>query len=719
MRAPTPRTTVLVIDDDAMVRLMTNEALSEAGYAVIESASAEAGLALFEQAPADLVLLDVMLPGMNGFTACQRLRAHPAGQNIPIIVMTGLDDRKSILEAYESGATDFITKPMVWDLLPFRVRYALRASHALRDSVRAQALLASSQRIANMGSWEWLSAHDSLSCSEELHRIQGTSLDAVTLGWATLLNLVHPQDHDAVERALDRARSDALPYNIEFRIIRPDGTVRHLFEQTDIERDPAGSVLAVRGIRHDITQQAEAARRIHSLSYVDSLTGLPNRALFRDMVQQWLPYAARRDLRCAVVLVNLDRFKLINDSLGTPVGDQVLRVVSERLRNGVRTEDPKGVISATSSQEPLARLGADEFSVFLVDIGSPEQALRVVNRLADALALPIVVEGHELTVSASIGIAITPDDGADVDVLLRNASTATHSAKEEGRRQVRLYSQSMSDAMRRRHTLESELRKAIEHEELRVFYQAKVDARTSRVVGAEALVRWQHPQRGMVSPAEFIPAAEASGLIVPLTDWVVNAVCAQLAAWQRTAPRSVPISINLDGKSLQSNGLVERIHAAATRHGVEISRLEFEVTETSLMKDLEVSANVLRHLKRLGAQLAIDDFGTGYSSLTYLKRFPLDILKIDRSFIKDLPNDANDAALTAAVVAMGRSLNLELIAEGVETREQADFLLQLGCHLIQGFLFSRPVPAGEFTKLLIAGIATGGAAAPMQPAALV
>ena len=716
MNATDNPATLLVVDDDPMVRLMTNAALADAGYVVVEAGSAEAGLELFDRNPVDLVLLDVILPGMNGFAACSRLRAHPSGQNIPIIVMTGLDDRKSILEAYESGATDFITKPMVWDLLPFRVRYALRASHALRDSVRSQALLASSQRIANMGSWEWLRAHDSLNCSEQLHRIQGTSPDAVMRGCATLLDLVHRQDRDAVERALDRARGDGQPYNIEFRIVRPDGTVRHLFEQTDIERDPNGCVLAVRGIRHDITQQADAARRIHSLSYVDSLTGLPNRALFRDTMQQWLPYAARRDLRCAVLLVNLDRFKLINDSLGTQVGDQVLRVVSERLRNGVRTEDPKGVISATSSQEPLARLGADEFSVFLVDIGSPEQALRVVHRLADALALPIIVEGHELTVSASIGIAITPDDGADVDSLLRNASTATHSAKGEGRRQVRLYSQSMSDAMRRRHTLESELRKALEHDELRVFYQAKVDARTSLVVGGEALVRWQHPQRGMVSPAEFIPAAEESGLIVPLTDWVVNAVCAQLAAWHRAALRRVPISINLDGKSLQSDGLVERIQATAMRHGVEFSRLEFEVTETSLMKDIEVSANVLRHLKRLGAKLAIDDFGTGYSSLTYLKRFPLDILKIDRSFIKDLPNDANDGALTGAIVAMARSLHLELIAEGVETRAQADFLLQLGCHLIQGFLFSRPAPGGEFTQLLIAGIAVGGAAAPMQPA---
>ncbi len=714
-----PPVTILVVDDDAMVRLMVEVALSEAGYPVRTAADAEAGLASFDAAPADLVLLDVLLPGMNGYEACRRLRAHPAGRHIPIIVMTGLDDRESIQSAYESGATDFITKPMVWDLLPYRVRYALRASSALRDSVRSQALLATSQRIAQMGSWEWLAGRNTLSCSDELQRIHGFTPGQAGHDCSALLALVHEHDRDKVEQALHRARSEGQNYSMEFRIVRLDGSVRQLFEQTDVEFDSAGSVLAVRGICHDITQQTEAAQRIHTLAHIDPLTGLANRTLFAELMRQWLPYAARRGLRCAVVIVELDRFKAINDTLGSALGDAVLKAVSERLLACVRNEDLKARLGEAAHHDPLARLGADEFALLLVDIGTPENALRVVRRIADALAEPLRLQGHVLTLTLSVGIALTPDDGADVDTLLRNASTALHTAEEQGGAQIRLYSQALSEAMTQRHTLETDLRKAIEQGELRVHYQAKVDSRTARVLGAEALVRWQHPQRGMISPAQFIPAAEETGLIVPLTDVVVNLVCEQLARWREAGLAAVPISINLDGRSLQSVGLVDRVRAAIARTGIETSQLEFEVTETGLMTNLEGSARVLRELKNLGIKLAIDDFGTGYSSLTYLKRFPLDILKIDRSFIKDLPHDANDAAITAAIVAMGKSLNLELIAEGVETWEQANFLATLGCHAIQGFLFGKPVPAQDFAKLLGSGVPGQPATPAPRPTALV
>ncbi len=701
--------TILVVDDDAMVRLMAEEALAEAGYRVLVAASAEAGLMAFDAAPADLVLLDVLLPGMNGYEACRRLREHPAGQHLPIIVMTGLDDRESIAQAFESGATDFITKPMVWDLLPYRVRYALRASTALRDSVRSQALMEASQRIAHMGSWEWLAGRETVTCSDELQRIHGFTPGAAGHDCAALFAQVDAQDRDKVERAFRAARTEGRAYEIEFRITRADGGVRHLFEQTDVEVDSAGSVRAVRGIRHDVTRQTEAAHRIHALAYVDTLTGLANRTLFSDLMRQWLAYASRRELRCAVAIIELDRFKALNDTLGAALGDEVLKSVSERLLRCVRSEDLKVKFGDVADHDPLARLGGDEFGLLLVDIGTPDNALRVMQRIADSLAEPLHLHGHVLTLSVSVGIAVTPDDGADAETLLRNASTALHTAEAQGGRQVCLYSQTMSEAMTQRHALEADLRKAIDNGELQVHYQAKVDARTSRVLGAEALVRWQHPQRGMISPAQFIPLAEESGLVVPLTDVVVRLVCEQLARWRDAGLATVPISVNLDGKSLQSAGLVERVRNRIAQSRIETSWLEFEVTESGLMTDLEGSARVLRELKRLGVKLAIDDFGTGYSSLTYLKRFPLDILKIDRSFIKDLPHDANDAALTSAIVALGKSLSLELIAEGVETWEQADFLVTLGCHIIQGFLFSKPVPAQDFEKFL-------GPCAPSQTA---
>ncbi len=495
--------------------------------------------------------------------------------------------------------------------------------------------------------------------------------------------------------------------------------MRTLKEQTDVELDAAGRVIAVRGIRHDITQQIEAARRIHALAYIDSLTGLPNRALFGDTVQQWLGFAARRDLRCAVVVVALPRIKVIADALGPDAADAALKMVGGRLRDALRTEDLKGALDAEIGDDPLARLGADEFGVLLVDIGNPDNVLRVAQRLSDRLGASLVVQGQELALGACLGIALTPGDGADAHTLLRNAGTAVRAAQAAGQSRVCLYSESMSRAMQRRHTLETELRHAVEQGELRVVYQAKVDARTGRIVGAEALARWQHPQRGSISPAEFIPIAEESGLIVALTHVVLDLVGAQLATWRDGGLPPLPVSVNLDGQSLQSDGLVERIRSTLTRFALPTSLLELEVTETGLMQDLDASTRVLRDLKGLGIKLAIDDFGTGYSSLTYLKRFPLDILKIDRSFIKDLPSDANDAALTAAIVAMGQSLQLELIAEGVETWEQADFLAALGCHVIQGFLFSKPLPAEDFARLLVRGVPGRPAAAAASQAAVV
>lgn len=697
--------TVLIIDDDALVRLSVGETLREAGCVVVEAASAEEGLECFDLEIPDLVLLDIMLPGMSGYEACVRLRAHPGGRDIPIIVMTGLDDRKSIREAYDSGATDFITKPVVSDLLPYRVRYALRASRALQDAVRSEALLASSQRIANMGSWEWVQASGSLECSEEWHKIHGGKSGSACEGVSVLRARIHPSDVDKVNEAMDLTFSDGIPYRIDFRIVRPDGSIRRLFEQTEIERDSKGAVVAVRGISQDITQQIEADHRIRRLAYFDQLTGLANRSLFREMMQRWLPYASRRGLGCAVLFIGLDRFKLINETYGPRVGDEALRVVSERLRECVRADDIASVSSEEGFEELVARLSGDEFTVLLVDIAEPDQASRVAARIMGSISEPIAVEeGYELLVSASIGIAMVPHDGDDADVLLRNAETAMHAAKESGRGQIRFYNQAMSKVVSKRLSIETELRRALENGDLRVYFQSKVDARTSALVGAEALLRWQHPVRGLVSPADFIPVAEDSGLIVPITDWIIRAVCKELAGWRRQGYSVVPISINLAAVSLEKEGLVDSIKQALAESGVAPHEIEFEVTESTLMRDMARANQLLNELKGMGLKISIDDFGTGYSSLTYLKRFPVDVLKIDRSFVMDITTDVNDAAITSAIIAMGGSLNLQLIAEGVETLAQLDFLLERGCYLMQGFLFAKPVPNDAFAVLLRSGI---------------
>jgi len=696
---------VLVIEDDEVIRLMTCEALKGAGYRMIEAGSAEAGLEIFEQTAIDLVLLDVMLPGMNGFRACERLRRHPRGADVPVIVMTGRDDRDAIVSAYDAGATDFITKPLVWDLLPYRVRYALRAYRALREMARSQALLARSQNLAQMGSWEWDCRADLLSCSDELQRMLGTPTGSGGGALEVLIAGVHPEDIATVHAALIGARSVGQSYRIEFRVLRPDGAMRRVFEQTDVERGADAGALVVRGIRLDITQQDAARRRISALANYDTLTGLANRSQFRRLMQMWLPDAQRRKLQCAVLVLGLDRFKLINETLGPAVGDAVLKTVGERLRRCVRPVDPRSQPAGEGSgDDPLARLGGDEFALLVVDVATPELATRVAQRLFQAMVEPCVVGEHELDITCSIGIALSPQDGTDTDTLLSNAGAAVHAAKREGRGRIRHYDAAMSLDVKRHLTIETDLRRALQAGELCVHYQPKVDTRSRDLVGAEALLRWQHPLRGMISPMEFIPVAQASGLIVPITDWLISSVCRQLAQWREDGLVNVPVSVNIDAASLHGAGLTETIAAALDEFAIDVNLLELEVTESSLMRDLGGASRLLDQLKHLGLRIALDDFGTGYSSLTYLKRFPVNVLKIDRAFIKDLPDDANDAALTGAIIAMGQSLGLDLVAEGVETEAQAAFLLQRGCHLVQGYLYSRPLPVEAFELVLRQGL---------------
>jgi diguanylate cyclase (GGDEF)-like protein len=696
---------VLVVDDDATMCLIASETLAAAGYQVRVAGSGEEGVALFTAAPADLVLLDVLMPGLDGFQVCRLLRQLPGGDAVPIIVMTGLDDRDSIHQAYDSGATDFLTKPLLPDLLPYRVRYALRATHALHQAMRSQALLASSQRIAHMGSWEWQCGERVLERSEEWFSIHGRPRAAASGSLDDLFGQVHAEDRPALENALRQALAAGVPYQLDYRLLRPDGSPRRVFEETDIELDPAGKVKAVRGIVHDITQKTEDDHRIHRLAYFDPLTGLGNRALFRELMQKWLPYSARRGLGCAVMIVGLDRFKLINESLGPAIGDEVLQAVGERLRVCVRADDIASEGHDREAPDRLARLGSDEFTILLVDISDPEQILRVGRRIMASLGQPILIGSHKVTVSAGIGIAMVPQDGDTVDSLLRNAETAMHVAKDSGHSQACFYNPAMSASVAKRLSLEGELRHALEEGQFRLVYQAKVDARTSTIVGAEALIRWQRPGRSVVNPLDFIPVAEECGLILPMTDWIIDTVCRQIAEWKAQGLPVVPVSINIAGLSFQKDGLVGSIRQAMASHGVAAGHLEFEVTESSLIRDLERTRIILDEMKALGLRVSIDDFGTGYSSLTYLKRFPVDVLKIDRSFITDLSTDENDAALTSAIIAMGNSLKLELIAEGVETWDHAHFLLARGCHLMQGYLFAKPFPAEWFAELLRSGIA--------------
>ena len=444
----------------------------------------------------------------------------------------------------------------------------------------------------------------------------------------------------------------------------------------------------------------EAMEKSRALAYYDGLTGLPNRQLFTDRLERALVHARRHDRLVAICFLDLDGFKRVNDTLGHSIGDRLLCQVAQRLMSGVRLSDFVGRLHSDESPVAVSRLGGDEFTFVLREISTSEDAGGVADRVLDALRKPFVVDGHEVTATGSIGIAVFPHNGYDAETLLRNADTAMYWAKDRGRNNRQFYAKSMNDAAKRKLDLEHRIRRALEREEFSLYYQPLRDAVSGALTGAEALLRWEDPELGPVSPTEFIPVAEEAGLIVPLGEWVLRTSCAQSKAWQAAGLRAIRLAVNLSGRQIRQPTFVETVVQVLQGSGLSPGHLELEITESTIMQDDEVTISAFRELDEMGVGLALDDFGTGYSSLSYLRRFPVSRVKIDRSFVNGIPTNQDDAALAAAIIAMAHSLRLSVVAEGVETREQAEFLRESGCDEIQGYLISPAVASEQFTRFL-------------------
>jgi diguanylate cyclase (GGDEF)-like protein len=694
---------LLIVDDDLMLRGMAVKTLQHAGFEVSDAGCGEDALASFELHAHDLILLDVMMPGLDGYEVCRRIRAMAQGTQVPILMLTGLDDTGSIELAFSHGATDFITKPINWALLSHRVRYSLRASTAAQEMRRSSETLARAQSLAGMGNWTMF-ADGRMECSAELRRLFVAGSDAAPFDFANdFLRCVRGADRGRVSAARSRLMAAGVPYQIEFQIERFDGAVRTIFEQAAPVPGEHGRPGHLEGITQDITDRAQAQARIRELAHYDPTTGLPNRKYFAQLADPSLERTRRNGKRCAVMSLDIDRFNGVNDALGRSQGDDLLKTVAERLRAWIRGSDLVSVGQAPADHGVLASGGGSVFTLLIADLEGQEQASAVAQRLLLAVAEPILVEAQRLVLTASIGIAFFPDDAHDFAGLSRCAEQAAHAAQDAGRAQHRFFDERMNANAASRLLLETQLRRAIGSEELRLHFQPKVDAATGRIVGAEALVRWQHPDRGLLSPLEFIPLAEDTGLIIPLTDWVLEAACSQLRASLDAGLASVPLSVNLSAPSIVGATLVAQLDGLLERFGLTAACLTLEMTETMLMRDAKAAIPQLETLRARGYGLSLDDFGTGFSSLSYLKRFPVDELKIDRAFVTDVERGGRDAALAAAIIALSRELGLKVVAEGVETRAQSEFLLNRGCRVQQGYLFSKPVPAAAFAELLRAG----------------
>ncbi|HEY4371397.1 MAG TPA: EAL domain-containing protein [Burkholderiales bacterium] len=682
---------VLLVDDDPVARMLTASVLTQNGLAVREVGSGSEALAAFREHLPDCVLLDALMPGMDGFATCEALRHLPGGGQVPVLMLTGLEDEESIARAYEAGATDFFVKSSQWTLLAQRTRYLLRASKMRQELEQSRATLAKAQRIARLGTWEWNPRGNRVSACDICRAIFGLPPAVEILTTDTLFHRADAADTQRVREALLRLAQQAVPVNMEFRVRGPHGENYHVHLEAEAECDAAGKVMLAVGTAQDITQRKLAEEQIKALANYDNLTGLPNRRLFSERFNAAVETARAQSGRLAALFVDLDRFKQINDTQGHSAGDAVLCEVAERLNRCVR--------GGADEADVVARLGGDEFVVLLTQVNDPQQAYKVAERILAALRKPFNIGGHENFISASVGLAHYPEDGADADSLLRNADAAMYSVKAQGRNDVRGYRPELNLADRRRWELERDLHKALERNELELHYQPQVDARTGIIPGVEALMRWNHNGR-TVPPSEFIPIAEENGLIVPFGEWALATAAHQSAAWLAQGLAPVRVSVNIPGAHFQKPGFVDLVRRVLEHSALPGHLLEIEITETMLVQDISTTLATVKGLQEMNVRMSIDDFGTGYSSLSYLQRFDIDQLKIDRSFVTDIHEDSGNDTITAAIIAMAQALKLEVIAEGVETREQVQLLQRRGCHMMQGYYFSRPLNAARTTALL-------------------
>ena len=693
---------VLIVDDDVMVRVLARTSFSQLDLNVYEAGNGAEAVELFTQQPCDLILLDLEMPVMDGFTACRKIRLLPGGENVTIIVVTGLDDSESIQKAYELGATDFVTKPINWSILNQRMRFIIRAREAFQALQENEAKLYESQQIANLGHWDWDVLNNKAEWSDQLYKILNKSKEICNPSFTTFLQVVHPNDRGMVTRTITQAVEKGEVYNIEHRIQLPDGRERNVISQGRAIMGLTGQVVKLRSVVQDITERKLAEERIFHLAYYDNLTGLPNRDMFKEYADRLLITAQRDGTKAAVLLMDLDRFKRINDSLGHSIGDELLKEVAGRITTCVRQSDLITKLhNMDDSPYSIARPGGDEFMLLIRGLERTDVVANFVRRLLAEMTRPLQTHNQEIYISASIGIAVFPEDGLNQDTLISHADIALAHAKEAGGGCFRFYAKEMNQWANERINLEARLNRAIENEEFQLYYQPQISLLSGNTVGFEALLRWQPEEDKQIPPNEFIPIAEETGLILDIGTWVLRRACQQMKTWQTQGFHLIPVAINLSARQFVEQDIVNMILREIKSTDLSPHLIELELTERVIMRDVEDNRIKLQALKDIGVKLSVDDFGTGYSSMNYLKKFPLDALKIDRSFVMDLDTNTNDEAIIRAIVALSKGLGLTTIAEGVETETQRELLRNIGCDLMQGYLFSKPIPPEQAIAFLM------------------
>jgi diguanylate cyclase (GGDEF)-like protein/PAS domain S-box-containing protein len=690
---------VLLIGSSSALSKVIQEALAETGRDMFDLECAtrlSEGIERLESNGIEAVLLDLNLPDSQGIETLEKLfRAAP---HIPIMVLADEHSADLSKQALQRGAQDYLLKNHLDSYTLARALNGAIGRKAAEDALfvekeRAQVTLNSigdavlSTDIDGNVTYLNLVAERMTGWSRE---------EAIGRPLAEVYCVVDGQTHQAVPNPMELAvrQNQTVGLSANSVLVRRDGVESAIEDSAAPIHDRRGEVTGAVTVFHDVSESRSMTLKMSHLAQHDFLTDLPNRMLLNDRLSHAIALARRHGRRLAVLFLDLDHVKHINDSLGHPIGDQLLKAVGLRLCACVRGSDT------------VSRQGGDEFVVLLSEIEHAEDAAFTAEKMRTTVMTPYSIEKHDLHISASIGISIYPDDGGDAETLIKSADTAMYHAKDCGRNNYQFFRHDMNVRAVERQSVEGSLRRALERHEFVLNYQPKVNLATGTITGAEALIRWQHPERGLIFPAQFIAIAEESGLIVPIGQWVLHEACVQARAWIDSGFQFDQIAVNISAVEFRSKGFFERVCAILRETALEPRYLELELTETVLMGSADSTAAVLQALSSMGVRLAVDDFGTGYSSLSYLKRFPIDTLKIDQSFVHDVTTDASDATIVSTVIAMGKSLKQRVVAEGVETSEQLAFLQSRRCGEGQGYYFSHPVLADEFATLLATGVAT-------------
>jgi diguanylate cyclase (GGDEF)-like protein/PAS domain S-box-containing protein len=713
--------TILIVDDVPDNLRVLSIALTEHGYQVRCAKNASMALMGAQNALPDLILLDIKMPDIDGYELCQQLKTDPNTRDIPVIFLSALDDAFDKVKAFAVGGVDYITKPFHVREVIARVEhqialqtakkeiYALNAEleervqqrtieleevvHKLKREITQrkyiqQKLQESEQRLegilnsledvvwsANAQTWELFYLNPAA------EKIYDRPVAEFFQNRNLRLEVVHEQDRPKLEQS-QQMLAELGSFHLEYRIRRPDGGIRWLSDRSYLVYDDDGRGIRIDGIIYDITERKQAQEQLIHDALHDSLTGLPNRALFMERVERALKHSKRnQDYIFAVLFIDLDRFKVVNDSLGHSVGDRLLIAIARLLEECIRSNDS------------VARLGGDEFTILLDDIKNISDATKIAERLLNKLMFPIDCGSHNIYTGASIGIVFSSTEYEDEADLLRDADIAMYRAKERGKGRYAIFDRQMYAQTLNLLKLENDLRFGLERKEFLLYYQPIISLKTGKINGFETLIRWQHPEKGLILPTEFIPIAEDTGLIVSIGEWLLQESCRQLKNWQLQFPsaESLKISVNLASQQIQEPNLVEKLEQVLGESGLDGNFLRLEITESMLMDWGEKTLDTLSKIKEKKIQLSIDDFGTGYSSLSYLHRFPIDSLKIDRSFVHRMSCDREDFEIVQTIITLAHALEIDVIAEGVETTEQFDRLKNLGCEFAQGYFFSKPM----------------------------